>query len=465
MSGGKKMKFKKTNILVIDDEKKYREVYSTLLTENGYSVDTASEAEEAIDILKNKRYNLVLLDLILSETNGIKVLKKIKDKFGDTLEVIMVTGYGSIDSAVKAMKSGAFGYFIKSSDPDSLLLEIEKAEKMNKLLKTNKALKTQIKDNDYLLKSKNKKMEEVIDIARRAAASKANILITGESGVGKEVMAKFIHKQSPRENSPFVTVNCASFSENFLKSELFGHIKGAFTGAIENRKGKIEEADGGTLFLDEIGEIPLELQVKLLRVLEEREISPVGSNKRIPIDFRLISASKRNIKKMVKNNKFREDLFYRINTISFEILPLRKRKEDLKDFISYFFKKFSRETNTKIRDLGEGLENLLIDYDYPGNIRELKNIIERLVVLSTDGKIDKKFLPVEVKKNERNFTQELNLKNGNYSLKKARKKFEAKFIKKSLEKNDNNITQTAKKLKISRRHLSNKIKEYNLKNN
>jgi len=459
------MESQKTNILVIDDEKKYREVYKTLLTENGYFVNTASEAEEAIGILKNKRYNLVLLDLILPETNGIEVLKKIKDKFGDTLEVIMVTGYGSIDSAVKAMKSGAFGYFIKSSDPASLLLEIEKAEKMNKLLKSNKALKTQIKDNDYLLKSKNEKMEEVIDIARRAAASKANILITGESGVGKEVMAKFIHQQSLREKTPFVTVNCASFSENILESELFGHVKGAFTGAIENRKGKIEEADGGTLFLDEIGEIPLELQVKLLRVLEEREISPVGSNKRIPIDFRLISASKRNIKKMVKNNKFREDLFYRINTISFEILPLRKRKEDLKDFISYFFKKFSRETNTKIRDLGEGLENLLIDYDYPGNIRELKNIIERLVVLSTDGKIDKKFLPVEVKKNERNFTQELNFKNGNYSLKKARKKFEAKFIKKSLEKNDNNITQTAKKLKISRRHLSNKIKEYNLKNN
>ncbi|HKL75257.1 MAG TPA: sigma-54 dependent transcriptional regulator [Halanaerobiales bacterium] len=459
------MESQKTNILVIDDEKKYREVYKTLLTENGYFVNTASEAEEAIGILKNKRYNLVLLDLILPETNGIEVLKKIKDKFGDTLEVIMVTGYGSIDSAVKAMKSGAFGYFIKSSDPASLLLEIEKAEKMNKLLKSNKALKTQIKDDDYLLKSKNEKMEEVIDIARRAAASKANILITGESGVGKEVMAKFIHQQSLREKTPFVTVNCASFSENILESELFGHVKGAFTGAIENRKGKIEEADGGTLFLDEIGEIPLELQVKLLRVLEEREISPVGSNKRIPIDFRLISASKRNIKKMVKNNKFREDLFYRINTISFEILPLRKRKEDLKDFISYFFKKFSRETNTKIRDLGEGLENLLIDYDYPGNIRELKNIIERLVVLSTDGKIDKKFLPVEVKKNERNFTQELNLKNGNYSLKKARKKFEAKFIKKSLEKNDNNITQTAKKLKISRRHLSNKIKEYNLKNN
>jgi len=459
------MESQKTNILVIDDEKKYREVYKTLLTENGYFVNTASEAEEAIGILKNKRYNLVLLDLILPETNGIEVLKKIKDKFGDTLEVIMVTGYGSIDSAVKAMKSGAFGYFIKSSDPASLLLEIEKAEKMNKLLKSNKALKTQIKDDDYLLKSKNEKMEEVIDIARRAAASKANILITGESGVGKEVMAKFIHQQSLREKTPFVTVNCASFSENILESELFGHVKGAFTGAIENRKGKIEEADGGTLFLDEIGEIPLELQVKLLRVLEEREISPVGSNKRIPIDFRLISASKRNIKKMVKNNKFREDLFYRINTISYEILPLRKRKEDLKDFISYFFKKFSRETNTKIRDLGEGLENLLIDYDYPGNIRELKNIIERLVVLSTDGKIDKKFLPVEVKKNERNFTQELNLKNGNYSLKKARKKFEAKFIKKSLEKNDNNITQTAKKLKISRRHLSNKIKEYNLKNN
>ena len=457
------MESKDTNILVIDDEKKYREVYKTLLTENGYSVNTASDSKEAMTLLKNKKTNLVLLDLILPETNGIEVLEKIKDKFGDTLEVIMVTGYGSIDSAVKAMKSGAFGYFVKSYDPASLLLEIEKAEKMNKLLKTNKALKTQIKNNDYLLKSKNEKMEKVIDIARRAAASKANILITGESGVGKEVMAKFIHQQSPREDSPFVTVNCASFSENLLESELFGHVKGAFTGAIDDRKGKIEEADGGTLFLDEIGEIPLSLQVKLLRVLEEREISPVGSNDKIPIDFRLISATKRNIKEMVSNNDFREDLFYRINTISFEILPLRKRKEDLKDFISYFFRKFSEETNTKIRNIEEELKNLLMGYNYPGNIRELKNIIERLIVLSPDGKIKKDFLPSEVKKNNNEFFGDFELKGDNYSLKKARKKFEAQFIKKALKNNDNNITQTAKKLDISRRHLSNKIKEYNLK--
>lgn len=457
------MEARDINILVLDDEKKYREVYKSLLTEKGYLVKTASNSQEALSLLKKEKINLILLDLILPESSGIEVLKKIKEKFGDSVEVIMVTGYGSIDSAVKAMKLGAFSYFVKSSDPESLLIEIKKAAKMNRLLKTNKALKNQIKDNDYLLKSKNENMERVLDIARRAAASKANILITGESGVGKEVMAKFIHHQSSRKNMPFVTVNCASFSENLLESELFGHVKGAFTGAVDDRKGKIEEADGGTLFLDEIGEIPLSLQVKLLRVLEEREISPVGVNKKIPIDFRLISATKRNIKKMIKNNNFREDLFYRVNTIAFDILPLRKRKEDLKDFISYFFNKFADETNTKIRSVEKGLKKRLLAYDYPGNIRELKNIIERLVVLSPDGNIKKEFLPLEVKKDESDFVKDLNLEGGKYSLKKARKKFEAKFINKALKNNNNNITKTAKKLDISRRHLSNKIKEYKLK--
>ena len=460
------MRDKNSKILVVDDEEKYREVYKTLLTENGYKVITAAFSQKAISIIKKERINLVLLDLILPKVNGIEVLKKIKSKFGNSVEVIMVTGYGSIDSAVKAMKHGAFSYFVKSHDPDTLLLELEKAEKMNLLLKLNKNLKNQLKNDHYLLESENKRMERTIDIARRASTSKANILITGESGVGKEVMAKYIHQQSKRENYPFVAVNCASISENLLESELFGHVKGAFTGATRDRKGRFEEADGGTLFLDEIGEIPLSLQVKLLRVLEERVISPVGSNQKISVDFRLISATKQNIKKMIQNNKFREDLYYRINTIQLEIPPLRERKEDLDSFISYFFKKFANETNTKLRKIEDSLKEKLMKYNYPGNLRELKNIIERLVVLSPDGIIKKEFLPLEVREgieDEKNLLNKMFFDSGVMPLKKARKKFEARYIQKVLKQYDNNITKSAQKLEISRRHLSNKVKEYNLK--
>ncbi|MGM0410446.1 MAG: sigma-54-dependent transcriptional regulator [Bacillota bacterium] len=455
------MSEKRAKILVVDDEKKYREVYKTLLKEKGYKVFTAAKGKKAISILEKNIINVVLLDLILSEKNGIELLKKIKDKFGNSVEIIMVTGYGSIDSAVKAMKFGAFSYFVKSDNPDSLLMEINKAKKMNLLFRKNESLQKQVNSEDYLLESDNKKMNETINIARKGANSKANILIRGESGVGKEVMAKFIHQQSNRNDMPFVAVNCASFSENLLESELFGHVKGAFTGATRNRVGRFEEADGGTLFLDEIGEIPLSIQVKLLRVLEEREISPVGSNQKKMVDFRLISATKRNIKEMVDKNNFREDLFYRINTIDFEIPPLRKRKEDLEMFISYFFEKFSRETNTKIRKIEDSVLNKLKAYDYPGNLRELKNIIERLVVLSANGIVKKDILPSEIKNN--NEIHSLTSLKNIIPLKEARKKFEAQYIKKVLEKNDNNITKTAKKLEISRRHLSNKVKEYELK--
>lgn len=457
------MKNPSSKILIIDDEKKYREVYSTLLTEKGYKTVTAGSASEAFSVLKKTRINLILLDLVLPEVNGVELLKKIKKKYGDTVEVIMVTGYGSIDSAVSAMKYGAFSYFVKSHDPDTLLFEIKKALKMNDLLKDNKVLKSKLERNDYLLESDSKKMEQTIDIARRAAVSNANILVTGESGVGKEILSKFIHNKSDRYNRPFIPVNCASFSENLLESELFGHVKGAFTGATRDRIGCFEEADGGTLFLDEVGEIPLSLQVKLLRVLEEKIISPVGSNKKIQVDFRLISATKQNIKKMISEGNFREDLFYRINTIQLEIPPLRARKEDLDSFISYFFKKFAQETNIKLRKIEPAVKELLSKYDYPGNLRELKNIIERLVVLSPDGVIRKEYLPIEFKKENPQLGQKLDSSSSLKSLKKARKEFEAKYIKNALAKNEGNITQTAKKLDISRRHLTNKVKEYGLK--
>lgn len=457
------MEKKKTKILVVDDEKKYREVYDAILSERGYRVKTASSAEKAFSILEKEKINLVLLDLILPEIGGIELLKELKKKYANTIEVIMVTGYGSIESAVEAMKNGAFSYFVKSHNPDNLFFEIEKAEKMNNLLKDNKIFQKQLGKEEYLFDSDNKKMKKSIDIARRSAASRANILITGESGVGKEIMAKFIHNNSDRNDRPFIPVNCASFSENILESELFGHVKGSFTGATRDRTGCFEEADGGTLFLDEVGEISLSIQVKLLRVLEERVVSPVGSNKKIPVDFRLIGATKQNIKELIKEGEFREDLFYRINTIQLKIPPLCERKEDLDSFISYFFNKFAKDTSKKLRKIDPDLKKCLNNYNYPGNLRELKNIIERIVVLSHDGIIRKEYLPPEVKNSE----ESSSYNKGKFSvvkpLKKARKEFESDYIKKALDQNDGNITKTAKKLEISRRHLTNKVKEYGLK--
>lgn len=444
-------------ILVVDDEKEYREVFQMILEDKGYITEVACSGEEALEKLKNKKYDLVLSDLIMSGMDGVELLKKIKEEFSET-EVIIVTGYGTVKNAVEAMKKGAYTYFIKSHDPEELLIEIEKIKKLVFLENDNEILKGQVPDSKFMLNTDNKRFKKIIDIAQKAAKSNANILILGESGAGKEVFARHIHNFSDRNDKHFVAVNCHAFSDSLLESELFGHEKGAFTGAIDRRMGRFEAAHRGTLFLDEIGDISLSTQVKLLRTIETRKIERLGSNKSIDVDFRLICATNKEMHKSIIDGEFREDLFYRISTITIEIPPLRERKEDIPNLIDFFFEKSKVDLKKKVLKIEKEVMDFLINYDYPGNVRELKNIVERLVVLSENGIIKEIDLP-EYKDNHTRIEETQEIK----PLKEIRKEAEAKYIEKVLEKCGYNITEAARKLDISRRQLFNKINEYKLK--
>lgn len=455
----------KFKILIVDDESQYQDVFKMILDDKGYYSQTASSGKEALKKLKYENFNLVLTDLIMDGMDGLELLENIKKQFGDT-EVIIVTGYGTIENAVSAIKKGAFSYFIKSHDPEELIIEIDKLKRFHELQIENKILRHEQNKTTYLLKTESKKFQNVMNIIDKVANSNVSIFITGESGVGKEVLARYIHQRSSRENGHFVAVNCQTLSENLLESELFGHEKGSFTGANDIRIGKFQEANEGTLFLDEIGEISVNVQTKLLRVLETRTIERIGSNKSINIDLRLISATNRDILNSIKNGLFREDLFYRINTIIVEIPPLRERKEDLPNLIDFFFKKCEIEQKKKILNIDEKVINFLLAYKYPGNIRELRNIIERLVVLSENGHINSKDLP-EYNSSNYDEKNQNNHENQNEEkvqpLRDYKKNFEASYIKRVLNKCNGNLTEAAKLLGISRRQLFNKVIEYNLK--
>lgn len=432
-------------ILLVDDEREFLDVIQLILNTQNYNVTTAQSAKKAIKLLEKDKYDLVISDLIMPDINGLELLDIIKSRFSDT-EVIILTGFGSIENAVEAMKNGAFSYFIKSHDPDKLLLEIEKVIKLNAYM-----IRTE-NNSDYVFETKSAKFKKILNTIDKASRSDVNILLLGESGVGKEIIAKHIHELSIRKNENFVAVNCHAFSETLLESELFGHEKGAFTGANETRIGRFEAADYGTLLLDEIGDTSLNTQVKLLRSLETRTIERIGSNEKREVDFRLICATNRDLNELINVNAFREDLFYRISTICVTIPPLRERKEDLPLLIKFFFDKIKSEMEKEIKSIDEEVFSYLLQYDYPGNIRELKNIIERLVVLSEDGKITRDDLPEHIQ------TKDMN----GETLRSYRSKAEKEFIISALENNKYNMTKTSEQLGISRRQLFNKIEEYKI---
>lgn len=444
-------------ILVVDDEAEFRNVYRIMLEYKGYEVIVATSGEECLNLLEKSTYDLILTDLKMNGIDGIELLKRIKDN-DYSCEVILVTAFSTVDSAVTAMKLGAFGYFIKGQDPQILLKEVEKIFKISQLTYDNQSIKNNLMQANYLLDTQNKEFKEVLRVAEKAATSNSNILILGESGTGKEVIAKFIHQCSLRKDENFVAVNCQVFSDSLLESELFGHEKGAFTGAVEKRIGRFEEADKGTLFLDEIGEIHPHIQVKLLRAIENKSIERIGSNKKISIDLRLMSATNKDLYKNIEKGEFREDLFYRINTIIVEIPPLRERKEDIPSFIKFFLNIFKNEMKKNIDSVENSLMEILMNYDYPGNIRELKNIIERLVVLSDSNILRKKDLPIIKFKNNDNRSTKLNLR----TLKDVRHNAEKNHILQVLADCRSNVSEAAKILDISRRQLYNKLYEYNI---
>lgn len=453
------MKKNRFKILVVDDQEEYRDVIKMILEEKNYHVDTAESAEKALIKIKEKNYDLVITDLIMKELDGIDLLKIIKLN-NKNLEVIIITGYGSIENAVLAMKEGAFSYFIKSHNPDELIEEVEKVRQLNDLskkLNNNKGIKL---SDEYILETNSRVYKKVLRIAEKAAKSNSNVLILGESGVGKEVIAKYIYKCSERRKSKFVDINCHSFSETLLESELFGHEKGAFTGAQEKRIGRFELADGGVLFLDEIGNISMNAQSKLLKAIENKKIERIGSNKSIYVDFRLITATNKNLKEEISKEQFREDLFYRIGTIVINIPPLRERREDIEILVNFFVNKYSIEMNKEIIGIEDEIKEFFRNYTFPGNVRELKNIIERLIVLSEDGILRYSDLPLkpnDYKANISIFDDEI------MHLREIRKEAESNYIRKVLEICDYNVSESARKLGISRRQLFNKINEYKLK--
>lgn len=443
-------------ILIVDDEADYREMFSLILEEKGYYIYLAACIAEAREIIKNHKIDMVVTDLIMKNETGIELLHWIKE-YDAEIGVIIVTAYGTVETAVQAIQNGAYNYFIKSNDPGTLLLDIERFLQLKQLKLENSLLKNQTKEMS-LLESNNTDMQNILDICKRVAKSNISVLILGESGVGKEVIARYIHEKSERNTFPFVPVNCQEYSEGVLESELFGHEKGSFTGAIKQKIGKFEEASHGTLFLDEIADVSMNTQVKLLRVLEDKKIERVGGDKKMDVNIRLISATNKNIYEAVKSGILREDFLYRINGIVICVPPLRERPEDIESFIHFFVKKFEMELKKKIEYIDEETMNFLKNYHYPGNIRELKNIIERLIVLAEGSAIHFKNA-----KRYLQHTEEDAVSHSDENLRDAREQFEIEFIRSKIKDCKGNLSKAAAALDISKRQLNNKILEYNLR--
>ncbi|HMU41878.1 MAG TPA: sigma-54 dependent transcriptional regulator [Ignavibacteriaceae bacterium] len=452
---------KNYNILIIDDESIQREILAGYLKKKGYKIFSASSGEEGIAIVKNNLIDIVLSDFKMPDKTGFEVLEEIK-LLNPEINFIMITAYGTIQNAVQAMRAGAYDYLSKPVDLDELDLMMERIFEHQKLKSENVYLKTQLQEKYKIssLISHSPKMEEVISIAARVAESKATVLITGENGTGKEVLAKAIHYISPRKDGPFVPVNIPALSESLLESELFGHEKGAFTGAEKMRIGRFETADKGTIFLDEIGDIPISIQVKLLRVLQEHQIERVGSTSPLEIDVRIIAATNQNLEKKILDGTFREDLFYRLNIVAVKIPPLRDRREDILPLAEYFMEKYRLENNKERFELSKEAADVLLKYNYPGNVRELENIIERAVVLARGNFITKSDLPGNV----RGFIPEFELPQpGSGDLNEQVEALEKRLIFDALKEVKGNQTKAGKLLGITERNLRYKLKKYNIK--
>ena len=372
----------KDKILVADDEQSMREFLDIMLKKEGYKVSLASNGEEVAKLVDNDLFDLVLLDIRMPKLDGISALKKIKSNAPETI-VIMITAYASADTAIKAMKEGAYDYITKPFKVEEIKLIIKNALEKKNLQKENILLKQVVRDRFHFgnIIGQSPKMVALYDLLEKVSPTKTNILITGESGTGKELVAKAIHYNSPRKEKPFVTLNCGAIPESLIESELFGHMKGAFTDAIATKKGLFEVADEGTIFLDEISELPLLMQVKLLRVLQDKEFKRVGGTEDIRVDVRIIAATNKDLEEAVKEKRFREDLFYRLNVIQIKLPPLRDRKEDIQTLANHFLKKYSQELSKAISKISPEALQILLNYEYPGNVRELQNIIERAVAL------------------------------------------------------------------------------------
>lgn len=437
-------------IIVVDDEKSIRMMLKRVLSGDQYEIEEANNGLEGLKKLTLEKYSAILLDLKMPEMDGLEVIKKIKEMDINT-PIIMMSAYGTISEAVEAMKLGAADYLIKPFDLDELRMVLDRIIRQDEIKNENLYYREE-EDKRFNIKEiigQSQAIMKVLQMIRQVAPLPTTIMITGESGTGKELVARAIHKNSLRREKPFVVANCVAFSPSLLESELFGHEKGAFTGANSRRIGRFEIAHGGTIFLDEIGEINLTTQSKLLRVVQEKEFERVGSSTSIKVDVRIIAATNQDLKREIRENKFREDLFYRLNVFHIDVPPLRQRKEDIPLLIQFFIKKYNQILNKRILGISKDALSILMDYSFPGNIRELENIIERAMIMCTRNDIEKSALF---------FLDNENIEQKSGTL----EDMEKEMIKKYLIQNQGNRTKTAQVLGISRRNLQLKIKKYQL---
>ena len=439
-------------VMVVDDELIVRESLKGWLEKFGYGIDTAADAREAVEKLEKEDFDLLFVDIKMPGMDGIELLKKVKEDRPDVI-VVMITAHGSIESAIEAMKAGASDYLMKPFDPEDLELLVEKLVQTKKLIEQNKWLREAYESKSHFqnLVGVSAGMQALFQMIQDVAPSNTPVLIVGETGTGKELVAKAIHALSPRRYAPFVAVNCGAFTETLLESTLFGHEKGSFTGAHHMQKGRLEMANGGTLFLDEVGEISPKMQVDLLRVLEEKEFHRLGNPNAMTVDFRLVSATYRNLEEAVQNRAFRQDFFYRINVITIVVPPLRDRKEDIELLAHHFLGRYSQELNRNISGISQEALDILISYEWPGNVRELENVIERAVVIGKKRKITPADLPFE---DARIFRE---------PVAGSLQEVEKNHISEMLRGCEWNIARTAGLLGINRTTLYKKIKKYGLK--
>jgi DNA-binding NtrC family response regulator len=453
------------SILVIDDEEIMREILEALLTREGYAVRMASTAAEGLDLLRGTPFDAAIVDVMLPGMDGIAALDEIR-KIDDDLPVLMITAFASVENAIAAMKRGAYDYITKPFKNDEVLVVLRNALAQRRLVAENKALRQNLQahaNHFGEIIGRSSRMRQVFDLIIQAAPSRTTILINGESGTGKELIARSLHQNSARAEKPFITVNSGNLPPDLLESNLFGHVKGAFTGAVYPKKGLFELADKGTIFFDEIGNVPLETQVKLLRVIQEREFMRLGGIEMLKVDVRIIAATNVDLRQMVEEGKFREDLFYRLHVITVQLPALRERKDDIPLLVQHFLEKYGEENNKRTLELTPEALDLLMEYDWPGNVRELENVIERAVVLSTGPRIDVDLVPDHVRSSRRFQMPQFVLPPEGISFRDVITDFEKRLIESTLEAAGGVQKRAAELLHIKPTTLNEMIKRHDIR--